>query len=119
MYMRCTLIFQLGSQLGIQCCYPSKDGALFADPQMKLEESWVSFQEAQSDGIGKSRSNFYFFKCRLSGFYHIQKYDTCNVEKIIKWLREMMKTKLGRATGSSIPKCPRYTSSNLEKENVL
>ena len=62
----------------------------------------------------------------LSGFYHIQKsffrniaYDTCNVEKIIKWLREMMKTKLGRATGSSTPKCPRYTSSNLKKENVL
>ena len=45
--MRCTLIFQLGSQLGIQCCYPSKDGAFFANPQMKLGESWVSFQEAQ------------------------------------------------------------------------
>ena len=31
----------------------------------------------------------------------------------------MMKTKLGRATGSSTPKCPRYTGSNLKKENVL
>ena len=41
------------------------------------------------------------------------------LKKNIKWLREMMKTKLGRATGSSTPKCPRYTSSNLKKENFL
>ena len=85
--MRCTLIFQLGSQLGIQCwCYPSKDGAFFADPQMKLGESWVSFQEAQ----WWNRKKLQFFQMQaLSGFYHIQKSFLETLHMILVMLKKL------------------------------